>query len=165
MLRLPYGIAISISALVLIVSYQQCSPARFATNQAGLNVGTEAPSSTSSSSTTTPPSLTDQPPAACLATIQVPKSSDSDCKDKDDDGDKDDKDKVSGSASATVDNDVDKDDDDDDDGDNVQICHVPPGNSAARHTIVISKSAVAAHLSHHDDFVGSCDQQPPTNCP
>jgi hypothetical protein len=38
----------------------------------------------------------------------------------------------------------------------VTICHVPPGNAAARHTLTISKSALKAHLEH-GDFEGSCD--------
>lgn len=38
----------------------------------------------------------------------------------------------------------------------VTICHVPPGNAAARHTLTISKSALKAHLDH-GDFEGSCD--------
>lgn len=38
----------------------------------------------------------------------------------------------------------------------VTICHVPPGNAGARHTLTISKSALKAHLDH-GDFEGSCD--------
>jgi hypothetical protein len=38
----------------------------------------------------------------------------------------------------------------------VTICHVPPGNAAARHTLTISRSALKAHLEH-GDFEGSCD--------
>jgi hypothetical protein len=38
----------------------------------------------------------------------------------------------------------------------VLICHVPPGNPAAAHTISISENAVSAHLKHHDDYLGAC---------
>ena len=45
----------------------------------------------------------------------------------------------------------------------VQICHIPPGNPAARHTICIGASAVAAHVGHHkshdgliSDYMGPC---------
>ena len=38
----------------------------------------------------------------------------------------------------------------------VTICHIPPGNSAARHTVTISKSALKAHLDH-GDIEGSCE--------
>ena len=39
--------------------------------------------------------------------------------------------------------------------DKVAICHVPPGNPANAHTIVISDSAVPAHLAH-GDYPGEC---------
>lgn len=38
----------------------------------------------------------------------------------------------------------------------VKICHVPPGNPGARHTLEIPSSAVAAHLAH-GDYLGVCD--------
>lgn len=38
----------------------------------------------------------------------------------------------------------------------VNVCHVPPGNPANFHTIVISQNALAAHLAH-GDHAGSCD--------
>ncbi|MDX9924590.1 MAG: hypothetical protein RBS48_07475 [Ignavibacteriaceae bacterium] len=38
----------------------------------------------------------------------------------------------------------------------VTICHIPPGNSSARHTMSIPAGAVAAHLAH-GDFLGTCD--------
>jgi len=38
----------------------------------------------------------------------------------------------------------------------VTICHVPPGNEAARHTMQVASSAVAAHLAH-GDYLGECD--------
>lgn len=38
----------------------------------------------------------------------------------------------------------------------VTICHIPFGNEAARHTLVISRSALKAHLDH-GDTEGACD--------
>lgn len=46
-----------------------------------------------------------------------------------------------------------RDDDDDDDGHDhgkVAICHTPPGNPANKQTLVVSKSALNAHLAHGD---------------
>lgn len=40
-------------------------------------------------------------------------------------------------------------------GSKVTICHIPPGNPAAQHTISVSSSAVPAHLAH-GDYLGSC---------
>ncbi|MFO0592975.1 MAG: hypothetical protein U0441_35870 [Polyangiaceae bacterium] len=42
-------------------------------------------------------------------------------------------------------------------GDNkkITICHVPPGNHAAAHSISIDKSALPAHLAHGDN-IGKC---------
>jgi hypothetical protein len=40
--------------------------------------------------------------------------------------------------------------------DQVTICHIPPGNDAARHTVVVSRSALKAHLDHGDSE-GSCE--------
>lgn len=37
----------------------------------------------------------------------------------------------------------------------VTVCHIPPGNTGAQHTIEIGASAVAAHLSH-GDYLGAC---------
>ena len=37
-----------------------------------------------------------------------------------------------------------------------EICHVPPGNPDARHTILIGESAVGAHMAH-GDYRGECD--------
>lgn len=37
----------------------------------------------------------------------------------------------------------------------VTICHVPPGNPANAHTIVVGAPAVPAHLAHGDS-VGAC---------
>jgi hypothetical protein len=45
----------------------------------------------------------------------------------------------------------------------VTLCHVPPGNPEARHTISVGEPAVDAHLSNHDmgedshDFLGACE--------
>lgn len=56
------------------------------------------------------------------------------------------------------DDDDDGDDDDDDDGDQgeqVTICHRPPGNPDAAHTITIGRAALQAHLDH-GDTMGPC---------
>jgi hypothetical protein len=47
----------------------------------------------------------------------------------------------------------------------VAICHVPSGNSANRHTIVISVNALAAHIGRHGadgifDTIGPCGNEP-----
>ena len=42
-------------------------------------------------------------------------------------------------------------------GHKVCICHVPPGNPAAAHTICVGSPAVPAHL-HHGDSLGACEQ-------
>ena len=44
-------------------------------------------------------------------------------------------------------------------GTKIDICHIPPGNHSARHTITVSPSAVPAHLAH-GDYLGSCDAAP-----
>jgi hypothetical protein len=52
-------------------------------------------------------------------------------------------------------------DDHDDDSDGVgkiTICHIPPGNPGARHTISVSESAWDAHQKH-GDLRGACDHQ------
>ncbi|PKA83538.1 hypothetical protein ATE92_1694 [Ulvibacter sp. MAR_2010_11] len=41
-------------------------------------------------------------------------------------------------------------------GDKVAICHIPPGNPANVHTIVVSVNAIPAHLAH-GDAIGECD--------
>ena len=42
-------------------------------------------------------------------------------------------------------------------GNKTEICHVPPGNPENAHTIIVSGSAAATHLGHHDgDTAGSC---------
>jgi hypothetical protein len=41
----------------------------------------------------------------------------------------------------------------------VEMCHVPPGDSDAAHTIVIGAPAVEYHMDHHDDAYGSCEGQ------
>ena len=43
----------------------------------------------------------------------------------------------------------------DDDEEQVEICHVPPGNPNARHTITVSSSALSTHLAHGDSL-GEC---------
>ena len=43
----------------------------------------------------------------------------------------------------------------DDQGGKMTICHVPPGNHAARHTISIGESAWQAHQGH-GDYRGAC---------
>ncbi|MCB1036266.1 MAG: hypothetical protein KDD47_20750 [Acidobacteria bacterium] len=37
-----------------------------------------------------------------------------------------------------------------------EVCHFPPGNPANFHTITVSDNAVDAHLTNHDDLLGSC---------
>jgi len=41
-------------------------------------------------------------------------------------------------------------------GNNVAVCHVPPGNPAAAHTIHVGEPAVPAHLGHGDSL-GPCN--------
>ena len=41
-------------------------------------------------------------------------------------------------------------------GGKITICHIPPGNPDARHTLQIPQKALAAHLAH-GDFIGKCD--------
>src|SRR5690606_12678796 len=51
---------------------------------------------------------------------------------------------------------VDAEDDDDAASDGV-LCHYPPGNPAAAHTIRVgSENAVQAHVSNHGDTLGAC---------
>jgi len=38
----------------------------------------------------------------------------------------------------------------------VTLCHVPPGNPAAAHTITVGAPAVDTHLDRHDDYLGPC---------
>lgn len=38
----------------------------------------------------------------------------------------------------------------------VKVCHIPPGNPANFHTILISENALAAHLAH-GDLAGACN--------
>jgi len=38
----------------------------------------------------------------------------------------------------------------------VTLCHVPPGNPPAAHTITVGAPAVDTHLEHHDDYLGPC---------
>ena len=39
-------------------------------------------------------------------------------------------------------------------GHKVAICHIPPGNPANAHTIIVSKNAIPAHLAHGDVLGG-----------
>ena len=49
-------------------------------------------------------------------------------------------------------------------GKKVLVCHIPPGNPAAKHTICISRQALDAHKNHghsaieDQDYVGACLQ-------
>ena len=47
------------------------------------------------------------------------------------------------------------DDDDDDRSGKVTVCHIPPGNPGARHTIQVDPTAVSSHLGH-GDTLGPC---------
>lgn len=40
------------------------------------------------------------------------------------------------------------------------ICHIPPGNPANAHTLCVGNAAVPAHVDHHHDTVGPCDDEP-----
>lgn len=44
----------------------------------------------------------------------------------------------------------------------VAICHVPPGNTSASSTIIVSKSAAEAHLAH-GDIMGACPSTTPSH--
>lgn len=46
-------------------------------------------------------------------------------------------------------------------GGKITICHIPPGNPDARHTIEIPQKALPAHLAH-GDFIGTCGGGTPT---
>lgn len=46
----------------------------------------------------------------------------------------------------------------------VTICHIPPGNRSARHTITVSESAWQAHQGH-GDHRGACDRSSPRPSP
>ncbi len=54
---------------------------------------------------------------------------------------------------------------------NVQVCHVPPGNPAAKHNICIGRNAVGAHVGHHiaengeEDYLGQCGASRPPEGP
>ena len=37
------------------------------------------------------------------------------------------------------------------------ICHVPPGNHAKAHTIIVGTSSLSGHFKNHDDNLGDCD--------
>lgn len=63
--------------------------------------------------------------------------------------------KEKNNAAAYVDDTI-KKEDTTDVKDPVTICHVPPGNQMKHHTLVISRSALQAHL-RHGDSEGSCE--------
>ena len=50
-----------------------------------------------------------------------------------------------------------EDDEEEEEGDKVEICHIPPGNPDNARTIMVSQSALAAHLAH-GDYEGECDE-------
>jgi hypothetical protein len=41
-------------------------------------------------------------------------------------------------------------------GTHVKICHIPPGNPEAAHSIVIGYPALSTHVEHHGDYLMSC---------
>jgi hypothetical protein len=43
-------------------------------------------------------------------------------------------------------------------GDDIAVCHVPPGNPAAAHTIYVGAPAVPVHLGH-GDYLGPCNSE------
>jgi hypothetical protein len=43
--------------------------------------------------------------------------------------------------------------------DKVTICHIPPGNPANAHTIVVAAAAVPAHVQLHGDTLGECGSE------
>jgi hypothetical protein len=43
-------------------------------------------------------------------------------------------------------------------GGKVSVCHIPPGNPANKHTIVVGAAAVKAHLAH-GDYLGVCKDE------
>jgi len=57
---------------------------------------------------------------------------------------------VAATAGASVDHDGKCDSDG-----KVAVCHIPPGNPSARHTIYVGEPAVPAHLGH-GDYLGEC---------
>jgi hypothetical protein len=76
-------------------------------------------------------------------------------KDKDKDKKKDKVERVDRHRDGRDDRD-DRHDDDHDGKGRITICHIPPGNAAARHTITVSESAWDAHRKHGDRR-GACD--------
>ena len=79
-----------------------------------------------------------------------------------------DKNKTKTKSEQTTDDRHDGDDDrdhHDGDGDGkVTICHIPPGNRSARHTITVGESAWAAHKGHGDTR-GACGHNNPNPPP
>ncbi|MDZ4661152.1 MAG: hypothetical protein SGJ18_05980 [Pseudomonadota bacterium] len=56
---------------------------------------------------------------------------------------------IEGLEGAEVDQNKCEDEDDDDDDSCYALCHVPPGNAEAMHTIYVGLNALSAHLSNH----------------
>ena|SRR5688572_17850691 len=44
-------------------------------------------------------------------------------------------------------------------GERVVICHVPPGNPDAAHTITVGAPAAEHHMDEHEDTLGPCDDE------
>ena len=80
------------------------------------------------------------------------------------DKDKDKKEQKAGDRRGDADDDENRDhrDDDRDRGGKITICHIPPGNHSARHTITVSESAWPAHQGH-GDHRGACGTGGGTN--
>lgn len=38
----------------------------------------------------------------------------------------------------------------------IELCHIPPGNPDAAHTINVGEPATAAHMAHGDFLGGNC---------
>lgn len=56
-------------------------------------------------------------------------------------------------------------DDEDSGKGKITICHVPPGNPANAHTIVVGEPAWKGHLKHPGDYLGPCGGQPDAGVP
>lgn len=76
-------------------------------------------------------------------------------KDKDKDKNKDKKEQKSDDRRSDRSDDDHDDDRDHDRSGKITICHIPPGNRTARHTISVSRSAWPAHEGH-GDHRGAC---------
>jgi hypothetical protein len=56
--------------------------------------------------------------------------------------------------------DMDGDGGNDDSWSMTTICHIPPGNPANAHTIIVGAPAVPAHVGNHGDCLGPCPCAP-----